>query len=166
MQGGGCGPAAAYYGAPCGGQFRVGQPGQPVVGSGAYQMGARRGLGSPEERQYLGSPEERMRMATVGACGPSVGACGTPYVGQRGGGHGGGGHGGGGFGHGGFGHGGGRGVGWWGNWGWPYAGYALDPYAYVDYGYGGGEHCYYVQQQGRWVCYVWDRTRGGWVVVG
>jgi hypothetical protein len=143
MQGGGCGPAAAYYGAPCGGQYRVGQP---IVGAGYAHPYRQQGIGSPEERLrrlYIGSPEERFGV-----------------VGQRGGGRWGGGHHGGGH-HGGHHFGGGF-------WGWP-GGYYGWPYAWDGlYDYGGYDRsqCVFDQRTGRWVCYVWDPARGGWVVVG
>jgi len=170
MQGGGCGAAAGYYGAPCGGNYRLGQPRLPdprqgmptVVGAcgpsvgacgpqvgafAGFPRGARRGLGSPEER-HMGSPEEFYSP-------PPFDYVGAPRGG--GGGHHGGGH------HGGF-HGGRRfgGGGWWGGWGWgwPYYGWDYDGYGSA------GSQCVYDQRTGRYVCYVWDPTRNAWVVVG
>lgn len=154
------GGPASYYGAPCGGNYRVGQQQVPAVGACGPQVGNIGGY-APAGRRYLGSPEERL----LGS--PEEYYYGTPHVGQHGG-HGGGGHGHGG-GHGG-GHLGGRGFGW-GNWGWPWAfgalGYGL------GYGagswdwerpYGENSRCVFNQSLQRWICYVWTGTN--WVVVG
>jgi hypothetical protein len=111
-----------------------------AYGNGFY--GRRQGyLGSPEERGYLGSPEERVYL---GSPEERVAGCGGQMVGApRHGGH----------------HG---GRGGWGGYGWPYYGYG--GYGYDNYGLD-NSHCVYDQRTGRYVCYVWDPSRG-WVIVG